>query len=866
MLSKTLGHYTIGKKIGEGGMGTVYEGEDTRLLRRVAIKVVPSPRTRDQRQHRHLIHEARMASAINHPNICTIYDVGQHASWYYIVMEYVEGETLREIIERRGPFPENEAARIGAQVCDALAAAHKQGVVHRDIKPDNIMISADGQIKIMDFGLARLIDEAATRYGPKPQTDLAADDPGLSVSGLAGTTLYMAPEQIDEGRGDERTDVYALGAVLYELLTGEPPFRGADTVSLITAILEAPTPSPDSSRPELSTAICKAVRKALARDPASRFQSIEAFGAALAEIAVPHKEQSRLFRTFWPVATLLLALLLGGAFWLQTLQRDAAKIVNVRELRPADQPEGNVVLAPDGRRIAYLVNSRTHPAHQSLMLEDVRSGETRRIDLSAFRNDPFRGTCDWSPDMRWVVLSLQRGGLLAIDISGTTVRRFSDFGFEARWAPDGRRIVFSRFDPIKLTKNNEIWLYDLGSQSARQISPRDGRSYSSPSWSPDSRRVVCVGGIGSDRGLWILDTEDNRTELLFGNQVEAQDPVWSGSGRFVYFNRAGSELWRVPVSADARAVPERVFKNRGFTPSQLSGNGHHLLLNQQTLAEQLWRFSLPLGGGSPWEHGKLLLRPQNWGITNLAVAPSGDYLVLETNIENRRALMRVDLHRANREVLYDDRDAFAPAFSPDGKWLAFDAGGGDHADIWRMALNHGTAEKLFEHPGADWMPRYAPDGKTLSFVSNRDGQFDLWLFDLEERTFQKVTDTPAMESGGYWSGDGRKLAFFRIETSESRSSVWILDWHTGRETRVYDLPNNIIDATTTIAWGPEDRTLFFSDGLGLRELDLVTGKSRRPFDSQWSQTPHARYATRADTLYVIQRQFVSNYYIAEVRE
>ncbi|RMF61051.1 MAG: hypothetical protein D6743_14025, partial [Calditrichaeota bacterium] len=248
------------------------------------------------------------------------------------------------------------------------------------------------------------------------------------------------------------------------------------------------------------------------------------------------------------------------------------------------------------------------------------------------------------------------------------------------------------------------------------------------------------------------------------------------------------------------------------------------------------------------------------------VGPTGEFLVLETTLGPHRVLMRLDLLNGAHQVLYDALDAYAPTISSDGKWVAFDAGGGNNADIWQVSLEDRTVKKLFEHPGADWMPRYAPDGSALSFVSNRDGQFDIWLFDLKDQTFQKVTNTPEMESTGYWSRDSRKLAFFRNQAAERRSGVWVVDLLSGRETQVYPIPHTVIDVTTTIAWGPEDKTLFFSDGHGLRQLDLVTGKSRRPLDTVWHRTEHDRYTVRGNTLYVIQRTFVSNFSIAEVRE
>jgi len=235
-----ISHYTIEKKIGEGGMGIVYRATDRRLFRPVALKILPDHLISIKEVQQRLIQEARAASSLNHPNICSVFDVGEYKGSYFIVMEYLEGETLREILKRRDSLPETEVIEIAIQICEALAAAHEKGIIHRDIKPDNIMIKKNGRIKVMDFGLAKISDQF---YDIDSENQLSILHSNIktsfrtSFSTFQGTVNYMSPEQIDNEKVDSRTDIFSLGIVLYELLTGEAPFAGKDDLEIMQSIL-----------------------------------------------------------------------------------------------------------------------------------------------------------------------------------------------------------------------------------------------------------------------------------------------------------------------------------------------------------------------------------------------------------------------------------------------------------------------------------------------------------------------------------------------------------------------------------------------------------------------------------------------------
>ena len=301
LIGKTISHYRIVEQVGQGGMGVVYKAEDTRLLREVAIKILPSySKIEDQKQLRFL-QEARAASAQNHPNICTIYDIGAENDIHFIVMEYVEGKSLRKILDERKRLPEEEVVSIGIQICKALSAAHSKGIIHRDIKPDNIMITEDAQVKVMDFGLAKLkmnnddltADLIVQKSDIYSQTILKT-----SVSTFLGTAAYMSPEQIRKEEIDDRTDIFSLGIVLYELLTGSLPFEGKNYIEITESIL-IQTPIPFGLyKIDISNEVENAILTALAKETNERYLHISQLQKVLeksTEISNVKKDHKNLF-------------------------------------------------------------------------------------------------------------------------------------------------------------------------------------------------------------------------------------------------------------------------------------------------------------------------------------------------------------------------------------------------------------------------------------------------------------------------------------------------------------------------------------------------------------------------------------------
>ncbi|MFQ5602305.1 MAG: protein kinase [bacterium] len=871
MIGSRIGHYQIEAKIGEGGMGVVYKAKDTRLLRSVAIKILPQHLVVDEKNRQRFIHEARTASALNHPNICTVHDIGQIESIHFIVMEFIEGETLRDILQQRGSLSEKEAAAISRQVCSALSAAHDKEIIHCDIKPDNIIRTKDGQVKVMDFGLAKLTT-AQTRLDAKshamPESALPLDQFQSSVSSLEGTALYMAPEQIERAPVDARTDIYALGVVLFELLTGNPPFKGEDSLSLMTAILDEEPPALSKAKPGISRAMEAIVLKTLAKSPDERFQSIDELDTKLKQIASPPVKLTKKKLAVW-ISSLMIAFILVvfslKSFWLKNGDNRRLPELKIEGLSLTTDSDASAVFSPNSRKIAYIsTKSDSNGFTQSLKIKELKSGQTKTIYAkSQYDAKPLLATLDWSPEGRWIATAMTRGGICLVDTSENhKIVKLADFGHTPRWSPGGQKIAFSSLSPFLVWENNAIWLYDFADSSLRKISPENRLSYDSPAWSPDSRWIVCLGGVGSEKALWTLNVDTGQMKKLLQLESAIESPIWSSTGHFIYFKsevNGTTGLFRVRVdlrSAKLTSEPELVISDTKFGRFNLSPDGKKLIYQTGKMQEELWRIPFKSSFKNLWQKAELLTTHTNF-TTNIAISPDGKTLALETLTKGVRTLVLYYLERGDQKLLYNNQNAYAPAWSPDGRWIAFDAGGGNNADIWQISVAGGRAEKIIDHPGADWMPTYSPDGREICFLSNRNGPFDLWSVSTSDGKTHQITNTPGTESGGYGSHNGKGLAYFRNSASENSSGVWIYDVSAKTEKEIYRFENRKLDILTKILWSADDSILYFYDERGFAKLVIAESELSYPLAMDEYPYKYIRYALHDDQLYLIKRKFDS---------
>ncbi|HEY6290897.1 MAG TPA: protein kinase [Terriglobia bacterium] len=534
LIGQRVSHYRVLEVLGGGGMGVVYKAEDLKLGRRVALKFLPQELAGDSAALERFEREARAASALEHPNICPVYEFGEHEGQPFIAMQLLEGQTLRELIatpfttgpsplgrkwpERpregsSGPLSIGRVLDLATQIADGLEAAHTKGVIHRDIKPANIFITTRGEVKILDFGLAKLVEstEEVPDRGPEPNGHEGASqgdsapaafaNPHLTRTGTAmGTASYMSPEQVRGERLDARTDLFSFGTVVYQMATGRPAFDGPTRAAIFSQILaEAPEP-PLKLNPDLSPKLAEIISKAIEKDRGLRYQTAADLRADLEELKRKTDSQEPLAETQvartlqgrWPLILAIVALILaaiGGVAWLLRSQDRTPTEVSEREIT-ANPPEDWVeaaAISPDGKYVTYYDQT-------GLYLRSIDSGQTRGVLLPA-ELQKLSLTLEWFPaGGKLLAGAFSSGGfdLWVITILGEEAPRLLYQGvLHPAISPDGRRIAFVKDDPV--------WVGGINGEAPRKLGEEE---MSSPAWSPDGRWIAYIGWKQTMEGSW----------------------------------------------------------------------------------------------------------------------------------------------------------------------------------------------------------------------------------------------------------------------------------------------------------------------------------------------------------------------------
>jgi Tol biopolymer transport system component len=763
---QVLGHYRIESVLGAGGMGEVYRARDTRLDRTVAVKVLPSPLASDPAHRARFEREARAISKLNHPHICTLHDVGAQDGIEYLVMELVEGETLGHRL-RNGPLRIEEVLRLGAQMAEALWAAHRQGIVHRDLKPGNVMVAKSG-VKLLDFGLAKLRPEGLRESGAV--SALAMGSRPLTGEGtIVGTLSYMSPEQLEGREADARTDIWALGTVLYEMATGQQAFGGTSQASVIAAILEK-EPAPIASlQPMSPSALDRVVRTCLAKDPDERWQSardvtsqLRWIGEGDPQAAVLAAAPSR--RTRWRTAGPALALALAVAT-VALLPFRRAPVMAPRSVRfVITPPEGTafgsftqaaaVAVSPDGTRIAFTTTAAS--GKTQLWLRDLDDVVPRPLPGTEGAAWPF-----WSPGGR--SLGFFAGGKLKrIEVAGGLPQTLCD-ALEPRgatWSADGV-IIFASRDHRALLR-----VPSAGGTPIPETSLLSGEiGHGGPSFLPDGRRYIFY--VAADEGR----RHEIHVATLGGKDhkkvTDAHSAALFSPPGFLLFTREGSLLAQRfdartgEVSGDPIPVAEHVGRSGGAgapaqSPFSVSANG--------VLAH----------GSAPHIKNRMLWFDRKGTVVG-SVGPEGDYADLALSPDGRKlALCRDDPETDTPDIWIADlvRGSFArftfhpqwdvyPVWSPDGSRLVFGWDRQGPEQLYTKPVSGGAEERLLETVDSAWPTDWSPDGRSIVYLLFNDRtRADLWLLPLEgDRKPRPLLQTPFNEAEAQISPDGRWLAY-----------------------------------------------------------------------------------------------------------
>ena len=755
-------------------MGAVYKARDHRLDRLVAIKVLSEKAAATQERQARFIQEAKTASALNHPHIVTIYEIDLAGDLMFIAMEYIEGRTLEQLIPQKG-LRFADALRYAIPAADALAAAHAIGIVHRDVKPSNIMVSAKGVVKVLDFGLAKLTSRGTPRSaaaGAEADATVTVNLRDTEAGSILGTVAYMSPEQAEGKEIDARSDIFSFGVMLYEMLTGRRPFTGDTKLSTLAAIVNQ-EPRPARQLVEvLPSELDRVLARCLRKDPARRFQHMADLKVALEELKeesdsgrltagapVPARKRTWL----WAAAGAVIVLALTGA-WL--LRRPAS--TPPETLVPVTTYPGSELypsFSPDGKQIAFSWNGESGD-NRDIYVKLV--GETSALRLTT---DPAADSFPaWAPDGKRIAFRRagSHSGIYTVSPLGGAEQKLSDFAtsYQMSWSPDGKWLAVSSDEPT-----SAIFLLTAdGGEPRRVSSPKAPAFDRFASFSPDGRQLAyagCTGNLACD--VFVQDLSPayvprGSARRITNQNVAIYGLTWSRDGRSLIYSGSGRVgllvyLWRVGI--DGGPPPQRleIAGPNALYPA-VSPAGNRLVFSRYLEDYDIWRYRVG-GAAEPLIVSSLNEFNPQFSPDGSRIAFSSDRSGEAMEIWVAQADGSKPVQMTNRLGRYQGTPRWSPT---DGRWIAFDSQGeGGIRHIYVMDASGGRPRRISPEASGEFVPSWSHDGKWIYFCSNRTGRQEIWRVPFAGGVAEQVTKEGGQTA--YESADGATLFYTKADPS-----------------------------------------------------------------------------------------------------
>jgi eukaryotic-like serine/threonine-protein kinase len=732
-----IGHYRILGSLGKGGMGEVFLAEDTRLQRRVALKVLPPIFASDPAYRQRFEREAQAIAALNHPNIVTIHSVEEDGGRLFITMEYVDGKPLSDLIPRGG-LPLDRILRIGIEVADAMAAAQQRGITHRDLKPANIVIATDGRAKVLDFGLAK-IREAELAAAGDQMTRMTQELTGEGK--IIGTVAYMSPEQAEGKPVDPRSDIFSLGVILHEMATGERPFKGDTSVSVISSILkDTPAPITDAN-PVLPADLARIVRRCLAKDPSRRYQTAadlrneledlkqDATSSGISGVRPAQMKRGGIpWRAIAAAAVLLVA---AAAIFLVVKTRtspEAPHAFSIDHLTRLTNT-GNAYMAALSRDGRYVVHVKNEEGKPSLWVRQTATTSDVRIVPPA---DVSYDGVAFTPDGNYIYYNTYQGfaragtaTLYRIPVlGGSPVALVDDVDSGVAFSPDGKRMAFvrgvqSKGTSVLLTANVD----GTSVQELGQLKPPAKLQNEDPSWSPDGTTIAATGTLGTTTvAVFAFDVASGNATQIGSAWAFVRKAEWMPDGRSLLIDAvdltvAGPtpQLWT--LSYPSGAATHVTNDLNVYTGVSLSADGRVLATVQ---AEQSAGLEIAAVDANAWT-SVTPVTSRSDGVRGLALMPDGR-IVYVSHATAGPQLWIVDRDGSNaRQLTNGDFFVGRPAVSPDGHWIYFQIATKHGTSISRIAPD-GSSLQAITHGGDEQAPLVSPDGRSIYVTQTRSGR------------------------------------------------------------------------------------------------------------------------------------------------